>query len=51
MLPAPYWIQSPYIKLEFGNWTLSEDAPEDLKKNFYSWMKQYGEAEESGESI
>lgn len=51
MLRAPDWIDSPYVSLEFGNWTISEDAPEELKKDFYTWMDMYEKAEKEGISL
>src|SRR5688500_10211332 len=35
----PYWIDSPWVVKEPGNWHLKEGAPEDLKKDFAEWMR------------
>lgn len=51
LLPAPDWIESPYVQLDFGNWTISENAPQELKERFYAWMKAYDEAEKQGVSV
>lgn len=48
MLSAPDFIDSPYIHITLGKWTIDEDAPEELKKEFYTWMKQYEDAEKDG---
>ena len=50
-LPAPEWIDSPYVSLEFNNWTISDDAPEELKAEFYAWMNAYAELEDQGISV
>ena len=47
-MPAPYWIDSPFVSLEYGNWTISEDAPQELKDDFYAWMSEYSELEAKG---
>ena len=35
----PKFMDSPYFVMEYGNWHLTEDAPEDLKKEFEEFMK------------
>lgn len=50
-LPAPDWINSPYVSLEFGNWAISDDAPEELKIEFYTWMNEYAKLEDQGISV
>lgn len=47
-MPAPDWINSPYITLEFGNWTISEDAPQSLKEEFNNWMEKYSSLKATG---
>lgn len=47
-MPAPDWIDSPYVSLEYGNWTISDDAPQALKDQFYAWMKEYDNLEAEG---
>lgn len=47
-MPTPDWIDSPYVHLDYGNWTISEDAPQSLKDAFNSWMSEYDELEKQG---
>lgn len=47
-MPAPDWIDSPYVSFEYGHWTISKDAPQDLKDEFYAWMKDYEKLEAEG---
>jgi len=41
-------MDSPYVILDFGNWHLKEDAPEQLRLDFEEWMRQYKELEAKG---
>lgn len=50
-LPAPEWINSPYVSLDFNDWTISDDAPEELKTAFYAWMNAYDALEKQGISV
>ena len=47
-MPAPDWIDSPYVSLEYGHWTISDDAPQALKDEFNAWMTEYDELEKQG---
>jgi len=44
--PRPSFIDSPYFIMEYDNWHLTDDAPEELKKEFEEYMKS--DYEESG---
>lgn len=37
--PRPSFIDSPYFIMECDNWHLTDDAPEELKKEFEEYMK------------
>lgn len=50
-MPAPNWIDSPYVRLDYDNWTISEDAPQSLKDEFNSWMSEYDELEKQGINV
>ena len=39
MITLPYFIDSPYLVKELNNWHLTDDAPEQLKKDFAEYMK------------
>lgn len=33
------FMDSPYVQIRFGKWTIDDDAPEELKKEFYVFLK------------
>jgi hypothetical protein len=38
----PSFFDSPYFVEEYGNWHLTDDAPDELKKEFENYMKESG---------
>lgn len=47
-MPTPDWIDSPYVHLDFDNWYIDEEAPQELKERFYQWMNEYKKLDEKG---
>ena len=37
-MPMPKFFTSPYFVPEVDNWHLTEDAPEDIRKEFEEFM-------------
>lgn len=37
-----------YMTLTLGKWSISDDAPQELKNEFNTWQEQYHEAEARG---
>lgn len=40
-----------WINFDFGNWTIKDDAPDYVKKEFERMKKQYDEAQEKGDVV
>ena len=38
--PVPSFYNSPYFVEEIGNWHLTPDAPEEVKKEFEEYMRE-----------
>lgn len=47
-ISKPKFADSPYFVPEDGNWHLTEDAPEDVKREFEEYMEYEKELEEQG---
>lgn len=43
-MEKPRFIDSPYFVMEMDNWHLKEGAPEEVKKEFEQYMKDYDES-------
>ena len=44
----PNFVDSPYFVAEEDNWHLTDDAPEDVKKEFEEYMKYEEELKKRG---
>ena len=40
-----------WINFDFGNWTIKDDAPEEIKEEFYRLKKIYDKAYEKGDIV
>lgn len=49
IMTRPKFMDSPFFVMEFENWHLLPDAPEEVVKEFNEWMASYNKSQEKPE--